>query len=312
MLNVKKRFAAVLLVFAMSMALPLSGCVPDKIGQFTDDAGTAITLEAPPENIICLVPAITELMFALGEGERLSAVSTYCDYPADGIKDLRRFEFGAALSVEALLAHGGDALFMTKMNHDRDKADLLRAAGMNVIVFEAQRISDIERHITILGDIFGKESAAKKIISDMDEGFNKVKAALKDKSEVSAFLEISPVEATLYSVNNSTFLGEVLEMCRVDNIFKDEQMAWVPVSEESVIIRNPSVILKMYKDEDYTSFIGGELVPIAARAGWSAINAVKHGRVVQVDEILYSRATNRLPQVACDLALIMHGVTVNL
>lgn len=307
---IKKILAAV--IFIVSTALPLSGCGTDKIGQFTDDAGTAITLETPPTNIICLVPAITELMFALGEGDRLSAVSSYCDYPAEELDDLPRFGFGADLSVEALLAHGCDALFLTKMGHDREKAALLRAAGISVVVFEAQKISDIERHITVLGDIFGKESAAKKLIADMNSDFDKVKAALKDKAEVSAFLEISPLEATLYSVNNSAFLGEILMMCRVGNIFKDEPTAWVPVSEESVIIRNPSVILKMYKDEEYTSFIGGELVPISSRPGWSVISAVRDGRVAEVDSVLYSRATNRLPLVAADLARLVHGVTVNL
>lgn len=304
----KQFISAGLAALVMCMGICFIGCAPDPIGQFTDDSGTAITLGTPPENIICLVPAVTELMFALGEGSRLIAVSDYCDYPADGIKDLPRFGFGADLSVEALLRHGCDALFLTKMGHDKDKAELLRKAGVAVVVFEAQKIIDIERHIIVLGDIFNKESVSKKLVSDMRTDLDYVKDALKDKTAVSVFLEISPLEATLYTANNSTFLGEILTMCKVDNIFKSEPTAWAAISEESVIIRNPSVILKMYKDEEYAYV--GQLQPISSRPGWSAIAAVKSGKIAEVDSVLYSRATNRLPQIAKSLALLIHGVVI--
>ena len=123
-------------------------------------------------------------------------------------------------------------------------------------------------------------------------------------------MEISPLEAGLFTVNNSAFLGELMLMCKVDNVFKDEAKAWADISDEQVLTKNPAHIIKMYNDDEYSWT--GTIQPIADRIGWETVDAVANGKIHQADSVLYSRPTNRIVQIAQDLALKIHGVTATL
>ena len=118
----------------------------------------------------------------------------------------------------------------------------------------------------------GKDENAEALIADMQGTFDeiKAKAAGIDKS---VYFEISPLQWGLYSAGSSSYMTELAEICGLKNIFADQEDAWLMVSEEQVIERNPDFIVMI------TGMGEAGVEEILARVGWGDITAVKNRKV---------------------------------
>lgn len=248
------------------------------------------------QKIVCLSPASTEICFAIGAGEKVAAVTSYCDYPP-AAKDkpvVGGFD-GSTISLESILSYEPDLVYLTDGMHNF-LIPQLESFGIDYVLSTANSISGIQEEILLIGEKTGYKEEAEKVAGELKAA---VKKAKKNHSEpVSVYWEVWNVP--YMSAGSSSFVGDVITTCGGKNIFDDCNDAYPIVSEESIIARQPEVILI-----PQSSGVTAEMV--GKRAGWENIPAVKNGKVFVVDDNIYTRPGPRVKDVIKELSNIVQG-----
>ncbi len=119
-------------------------------GPLLDDGGTPVSLPGPPRRIVSLIPATTELLFALGAGDRLVGRTTWCDYPAEAarVPDLGN---GIGPNLEAVVGARPDLVLLYLSPGNAAATERLRALGIPVLQLRTDRIVDLDRIARLLG-----------------------------------------------------------------------------------------------------------------------------------------------------------------
>ncbi len=268
----------------------------------TDSRGETVTFDKAPSKIISLLPSDTEIIYALGDGDKLIAVDTYSNYPEDA-KKKPQLDSGEKTNIEAIIGLKPDLVIMGKMAQTEAQFKQLKDAGIKVFVTDAGDIAQTYKVIGMMGDTLKEEAKATEIINGMKKDFEDIKKQVKDKPSKKVYIEISPLQYKLWSCGKGTFQDELLTLVGATNIFSDIT-SWKEVSEEQVISRNPNIIITtvgpMYGVADPVSEIKG-------RANWNKIDAVKNGRVFVTDSDAIQRPGPRLAAAAEDLVKIIYG-----
>jgi len=267
-----------------------------------DNRGKEITFEKAPQKIISLLPSDTEIIYALGDGDKLIAVDTYSNYPEEA-KKKQQLDSGSKTNIEAIIGLKPDVVILGQMAQTVDQFKQLEDAGIKVVVTEAGSIAETYKVIEMMGKTLNKEAKATEIINGMKSDFDKIKAEVKNKAPKKVYIEISPLQHKLWSCGKGTFQDELLTMIGATNIFSDIS-SWKEVSEEQVLSRNPDIIITtvgpMYGVSDPVS-------EIKSRANWNKIDAVKNGKVFVTDSDAIQRPGPRLATAAKDLVKIIYG-----
>jgi iron complex transport system substrate-binding protein len=271
--------AAVLL-----LALSLAGCGPSR------PAATALEPVDGVERVISLVPALTEITFALGAGERLVGVSDYCEYPAEAREKPR---VGALISIdyEHLLRLRPEVILIRP--EQRDFARRLGELGIGSVSLELQSIEDIRKAIERLGQLYGLPERAEELVASID-------AQLEAVAEQSARIFGDPDRPDderwrprvlfivgrnpgtlqqMYAAGSGSFVGELIEAAGGRNALGETSLPWPVISKESILALDPDIII----DGSYLS--GGSSAEADALVPWQqlgTLRAVVEGRVVPI------------------------------
>lgn len=268
----------------------------------TDSRGKVITFDKAPEKIISLLPSDTEIIYALGDGDKLIAVDTYSNYPAAATKK-KQMGSGDKTSIESIIGMKPDLVILGQMAQTQDQFNQLENAGIKVVVTQAGNIADTYKVIEMVGKIVKEDAKATKIVDGMKSDFEKIKNDVKGKTPRKVYIEISPLQYKLWSCGKGTFQDELLTLVGAKNIFSDIS-SWQQVSEEQVIARNPQVIITTVAS---TSGAVSSVTEIKSRANWSKIDAVKNGKVYMADSDEIQRPGPRLADAAKKLEMLIYG-----
>jgi iron complex transport system substrate-binding protein len=267
-----------------------------------DSRGKEITFEKAPEKIISLLPSDTEIIYALGVGDKLIAVDTYSNYPEDA-KKKQQLDSGSKMNIEAIIGLKPDLVILGQMAQNVDQFKQLEDAGIKVIVTQAGNIADTYKIIEMIGKTLNRGAKAIEIINGMEKDFATINGQVKNNPPKKVYIEISPLQYKLWSCGKGTFQDELLTLVGATNIFSDIS-SWKEVSEEQVISRNPEIIITtvgpMYGIADPIDEIKG-------RANWKKIDAVKNGKIFVTDSDAIQRPGPRLAIAAKDLVKIIYG-----
>ena len=274
----------------------LSGCVsePPRLKNAVEDTGFPVTLsdnhgrnitiETVPERIVSLAPSNTEILFALGLGEKVVGVTEYDDYPEEaklkekvGGFQTVDIEKVASLNPELVLATGGVQL---------EVVEKLREIGLTVVVIDANGISEIQENILLIGRIAGSKREAESLVDSMGQRIE----AVKDKS--SSNLRRPRVMyivwgEPLMAAGPGAFASNLIELAGGENVFSDSGIDYPKVSMESVIERDPEVIITNTNTEM-------ELESLKDAAEWKGISAVKNDRFHVINGDIVSRPGPRI------------------
>mgnify|MGYP000911219244 CR=1 FL=1 len=268
----------------------------------TDSRGKEITIEKKPERIISLMPSNTEILYAINEDANIIAVSEYCNYPED-TANKQKLPTGQQMSTEAIIGLNPDLIILGHMAAADDQINQLEEAGIKTIVTEANNLDQTYEVINLLGTVTGKRGEASSLVDRMKKGFENIREKVKDKTPVSVYVEVSPLEYGLWSCGKNTFIQEIIEIIGATNIFEDIE-GWAPVSEEQVLHRNPDVILTTASPLTGIEDPTGEIM---SRPNWDKVNAVKDGRVIMLDADMATRPGPRLLDCAEELVTAIYG-----
>lgn len=292
-------------LLTISSLVGVSACAgaqpPPADGAIVDDLGRTVTVDSPPSRIVALVPSITDLILALGEGDRLVARTRYDT-------DLRLAALpavggGLDPNIEAIIALRPD-LVVVWPGADQPLIGQLDAAGIAVYGAGSQSLEDQERHTRQIGRLLGVEARADSLLAHLDSSFAALATALAGVPVVSA-LYVAWHDPPM-TTGPGTFVDSIMSVAGGRNIFDDATSDWPQVNMEEIVSRDPDVlILPVPVTGD-----SGAIAWVHQTPGWRDLRAVRTGRVLLVDSELFSRPGPRIIDAANQLAELLHpGVT---
>lgn len=281
---------AAILVCLPLLAAPsaLSSTATSTAGAFpvtVTAANGAVTVAKRPARIISLSPTATETLFAIGAGPQVIAVDDQSDFP----KSVPRTTLsGFTPNVEAIAAYRPDLVVIAY--DPKGLSGALRTLGITVLHHNAaSTLKGAYQQIRQLGKVTGRGAQADALVGRMQTRIATIVQRSKRVGPKSLFVELDP---TLYSVTSSTFIGRVAGLFGLRNIADaagDGSGGYPQLSAEYVISANPDVILLAD-----TKCCGQSPKTVAARPGWSGIEAVRTGSVIRLDDSIASRWGPRL------------------
>ena len=263
----------------------------DRSVTVTDMTGREIRLEEPAERIVALTASDCEILFAIGAGDKLVGRGEYCDYPAE-VFNVPSVQSGYDTNIEQIIALQPQVLLMSTMAQTDEQVAQLEAAGVHVVVSDAQDIEGVYTAIQNIGALMGKSENADKIVAEMKEGFADLaaRAAGGEQEGKTVYFEVSPLEWGLWTAGKGTFMNEIAEMLGLKNCFDDVD-GWAGISEEQVLERNPDYIVTI------TMYFGEGPTPeeeIMSRPGWGEVTAVANHAILNLQNNELSRPIPRL------------------
>ena len=280
-------------ILALIMTLSifvLSGCSSQTDRMVTDREGTEVNIPTKIEKIISTAPSNTEVLMALGLGDKLVAIDKYST-DIEGINtELPQIDF-LNPDAETIIGLEPDIVIASGHNKTGSVEDPFKAiseAGIPVVYIpSSDSIDGIYKDIEFIADVVNERSRGKEIVDDMKAQVEEIKAigdTITDKKSV--YFEISPAPY-LSSFGKSTFLNEMIEIIGAKNIFENEE-GWISPTAEAIIDANPDVIITN------AGYMENPTEEIKSRDAWENINAIKNNEVYLVDQNASSRPSQNV------------------
>lgn len=269
----KKRFW--LAIFASLMIFSLSA-------KGKSDVKTVDTYS----RIVALSPAASEILFAVGAGDQVVAVSDYTDYPAEAAALPRVGGFdGKTLSLESILSYKPDLVYLTDGMHNF-LIESLNEYGIAYYLSKADSINSVKQEILDIGKLTGHSAQAQKVVDEMNEKLSKYENLKLNKArKPSVYYEVW--NAPYMTAGNLSFINDVIVSAGCENLFGNINEAYPMISEEAIIAGNPIVII-------LPASSGVDAAAVAARAGWKDIIAVQNNKVFVIDDNVFTRPGPRI------------------
>ena len=259
----------------------------------SDDFGDPIVVKATPQRVVSLNPATTDLIFALGAGDRLVGRTHWDLYP-EAAKAVADLGSGIRPNVEAVLGARPDLVILYASKDNRSAASELRAAGVNTLSLKIDHIADFHRAARTIGRLLG-DSARGSIVSDsVEKTLKRVREATQSLAKPTVFWHIW--DAPLITIGRGSYMNELIEIAGGANVYGDIAETSPAVSIEDVLKRNPRFII--------TGPEGSQKISRDPR--WSQAEAVRQRRLLVVDTTIVGRPSVRLGEAAESLARLFH------
>lgn len=255
-----------------------------------DRIGRSTTFEIVPRRIISLSPSTTELLFALGIGPSVVGATKNCNYPSQAL-EVPRVGSGTmeGISREMILAIKPD-LVLCKWDTHAPLMELFDRVGIQSINLGPETLEELFGEARLLGRVFRREKESETFIQQMSDRLNSLMervAKLEPSQRRTVFYEVW--DEPLMTAGPKSFIGEMLKMGRMRNIFDDTDVRYPRISSEVVVDRNPEVILAPSNHMKQVEFSR-----LASRPGWANIHAITKKQVFIINGDEVSRCGPRL------------------
>ncbi|HEU5202812.1 MAG TPA: helical backbone metal receptor [Candidatus Limnocylindrales bacterium] len=265
----------------------------------TDDDGTQLTLPAEPQKIVSLTPAATEILFALGAGDRVvGKVEDIANYPpeAEDIPVMGRFD---GVDVEQIVAARADLVIAGGSGGTPpDAIERLRSLGVPVLVVYAETVDEALADIELTAVAVGRPAQGEALVAQMRQKFDQVAAAAADLEKPRVFVETGNQPA-IYGIADSSVYAEMVKLAGGQPVTTGSATNW-EMSVERLVAEDPEIIL--LADANY----GVTAEEVTGRSGWQGITAVREGAIYPVDDIVVTRPGPRLTDGLLELVSAIH------
>lgn len=255
--------------------------------------GKPLILKHPPKRIVSLTPSNTEILFALGLGDRIVGVTSADNYPAAAKKKPKMGK--DTLSVERILAAKPDLVIGVQSLQSGILIHLCKM-GIPTISVDPKNISQTMDAIRFIGHVTGRDQKALQIVGQMKSKIIHVrKLADRYKQHPRIFVEIW--NKPLMTAGPDTFVDEMVGIAGGQNIAHDARKGYVQISEEVVITRNPQIIILPSRNK----------AEVLKRTRWKHMDAVRNHQVVNFNPDILVRPGPRLADGLVQLEKIFHS-----
>lgn len=288
------------LVLALMLALTLTLCPAASMAEaqpveVIDALGRAVTVEGVPEKIVSLSPSNTEILFALGVGDKVVGVDSYSDYPAEAAAIENKVGDYTGPNVELIVSLEPDIIFADD-TLQQDAIDQLSELGMTVVAVTGKTYADVPAAIQLVADCVGADAAP--VLDDMEAVKAEALALAEGGESKSVYFALSFGEYGDWTSGTGTFVDDMLNMLGATNVGAELGAGWMSISLERLLEVDPDVILVPGDQAMVDSFMQTE--------AYAALSAVKNGTVYAVDANMSQRPGPRIAQALREFAGILY------
>ncbi|MEP6780093.1 MAG: helical backbone metal receptor [Gemmatimonadaceae bacterium] len=260
----------------------------------TDDFGARISHDsAVGARVISLVPAATEIIFAIGRGSRLVGRTTWDLYP-DSARQVPNVGDGMRPNVEIVLAAKPTLVVIYASAENRAAAASFTKAGIAVLAIRVDRIADFGRLTKILGSLLGATDRARNVVDSVTGTLNNVRAAVVGTVRPTVVWPLW--DAPVLVVGSGSFLAELLDIAGGKNAFADLDKPSPEVSVEEIAHRNPALVVASPLS----------IKRLAMSPQWQSVKAIRDKQFREIDTVVVGRPTVTLGMAAVSLAKLLH------
>ena len=233
----------------------------------TDGLGNSVTINEEPQKIVSLSPNTTEILYAIGAGDKVIGVSSWCNYPEEA---LEKEQLGDAWSanIERIIELEADLVLVSGI-FSADNVSSLANFDIAIYSMEMTTPDDLYEQITAIGNITGCQDGAEELVNSLKSDLDALLSKLDGVESRKVFLDYGD----LYSSSKVDFIGNLLTMIGAENIANDFDYSSPQLSAEVVIEKNPDVYI-------YVGASGPEEVTLPS--GFENINAFVNDQVYYV------------------------------
>jgi cobalamin transport system substrate-binding protein len=298
-----KTFASFLLsTLLVGCAVAFNSCSPNpgvdesEYRQIKDEANREVRVHGKIERVISLAPNLTEIVYALGAGDRLVGNTTYCDYPEQA-KSVQKVGDTLQPNVERILALRPHLIFISTSSQLEAFARQLHDHGIPVYVSDPHDLEGVIHSIENIARLLNREQQAGELVSKLRGRMMTVEAAVKNRKPVRVFYQLSA--EPLYTAGRDAFVTDLIKRAGGQSVTADVAEAWPRYSEESVVAAKPDAIILPTGGS-----MGGANADVAD--GLKRSPAVLEGRVIKIDGDLLVRPGPRAIDGLEQLARALH------
>lgn len=253
-----------------------------------------VVIKTRPTRIVSLSPTGTEDLFAVGAGTQVIAVDNDSDYPKNAPRTALS---GYTPNIEAIAGYNPDLVVIS--NDIGGDVASLQKLGITVLLEPAaDNLAQAYDEIRQLGTATGRVQQSTKVVTGMERSMTKIlRSVPKAQRHQTVYQELDP---TYYSATSATFIGKIYKLFGFKNIADaaDTTHSGYPqLSAEYIVSANPDIVVLAD-----SVCCGQTAATVAARPGWSGISAVKHHRVIAVNDSVASRWGPRIVDFAREIA----------
>jgi iron complex transport system substrate-binding protein len=268
----------------------------------TDDLGHSVRFTTPPQRIISLAPALTEMLFSLGLDDRIVGVTDYCNYPAAAMTKLR--VGGLNPNIEKIISLHPDLIVAVAGIYQNQSLARFEQFHLPYVTVDPSSIEKIFEAILVFGKIAGAEETAAEEVGKLRHRLNAVhqKVLAGSRPRLLYVVDADP----LISVGKGSYLDDLIRAAGGVNISGGLEKAYPIVSMEYVIRQDPQVIIlamdadQVLSDQERQHW-----------SRWSSLSAVRNGKIYKVDRDLLNRPGPRVLDGVEELARLLHPAVGN-
>jgi iron complex transport system substrate-binding protein len=247
-----------------------------------------------PNRIISVIPAVTEILFAIGAGRQVVGVGSFDTFPPE-VNKLPKV--GALLDpdVERILSLKPDLVVIYASQADLKQQ--LRRAGIRTYEYQHAGLADVTSTIRALGEVTGHQEDARKVAASIERGLAEIRARVASESKPRTLLVFGHERGALrgiYASGGVGFLDDMLTISGGSNVFADVKQQSVQASTEQIIARRPEVILEI-RASDSAFPAADQRTEVRV---WNALPSVPAVRTNRVSFLVDDRLVIPGPRVA--------------
>lgn len=252
-------------------------------GSLVDDTGHHVSLARPPTRIVSLAPGHTELLFAIGAGDRVVGRTRWCDYPP-AVDAIPSVGDGLSPNVESILAQNPDLVVFYASPSNEPAIARLEQLGIATVSMLTDDLADFVRAADLLGTLTGEKDRSDSLIGWLQQEVSTFEATRSTETLPTALMvawDNPPIV-----IGSTSFLSQIVELAGARNAFADVNRPSLTVSIETIVERDADLVL-IASDSGIPAW--------AERPEWRVVPVVRDRRFVVVTGTEFSRPSFRAP-----------------
>jgi iron complex transport system substrate-binding protein len=264
--------------------------------EVTDEAGRRVQLAFNIDRIVSLAPNLTEIVYAVGAGDRLVGRTKYCDYPAEA-KSVAEIGDTMTPSIERIIALKPQLVLVSTASQLEAFTKQLDQQKIAVYVTDPHSLEEVFRSIATLGDLLGTHSRTEKLVADLRRRADATAAAVNTSKPIKVFYQIS--DEPLYTIGRESYLTDLVRRAGGVSVTADVPTAFPRFSGEAALAARPEAIILP---------TGGSMGTANSKVASALKNspAALSGRVYKLNEDHLSRPGPRLVDGLEEMARALH------
>src|SRR5438034_1824451 len=230
--------------------------------------------DAPAQRVVSLLPSFTEILFAIGAGDRIVGRTQWCDYPLAAL-EIPSVGDGLPPNIEAVMARRPDLVVLYNAGPNVTAAKQLERLGIHTVLIDLNRLEDLGPATRALGTLTGREVQAESLAIVMD------RLAARPPPAPTTSLAVVGWDNPPIIIGHGSYLDQLATQAGARNVFGDVSAPSAQVSLETIVARDPQWIAVLSDSAVAPAF--------AKRREWRAIRAVREGHFLLLEGSLFGR-----------------------